>query len=134
MQKSCKQKAAELKIRRAGRKLERLATTPAVNRVWVDPAFLEADNNYGLPAFAERGFYVDQTFECRDCRKREVWTATQQKWWYEIVKGGLFTVAHRCRPCRRKERDRIAEHSRASEAGRKRKARLKAEGLWRRGL
>jgi len=35
-----------------------------------------------------------------------VWTATQQKWWYESAKGDVWTVAVLCRPCRIRERDR----------------------------
>jgi len=30
-----------------------------------------------------------------------VWTAEQQKWWYEVAKGPIFSVAVRCRECRK---------------------------------
>ncbi len=54
-------------------------------------------------------FYDDIPFTCKDCGKDEVWTATQQKWWYEVA-GGLFeTTAVRCRVCRQKERIRKEE-------------------------
>jgi len=60
------------------------------------------------PEFVARGFYVDQPFQCQDCGVEEVWTARQQKWWYEIAQGGVWTIATRCRPCRRRERERKA--------------------------
>src|SRR5689334_10454203 len=46
-------------------------------------------------------FYRDIEFDCVDCGRHEVWTATQQKWWYEVAKGSLYsTVQKRCRACR----------------------------------
>ena len=39
------------------------------------------NNTYGLLP----DFYVDRLFTCRDCRTEEVWTAKQQKWWYEVA-------------------------------------------------
>ncbi|WLD14561.1 zinc-ribbon domain containing protein [Planctellipticum variicoloris] len=57
----------------------------------------------------ERGYYLDQPFTCVDCGKDEVWTATQQKWWYEVAKGDVFTTARRCRICRRRDRERRTE-------------------------
>jgi DNA-directed RNA polymerase subunit M/transcription elongation factor TFIIS len=50
--------------------------------------------------------YRDLAFACRDCGKEEVWTARQQKWWYEVAGGELETTAVRCRVCRGKERRR----------------------------
>jgi hypothetical protein len=52
-------------------------------------------------------YYVDQPFKCVDCGKAEVWTATQQKWYYEVAKGSIYGRAVRCRPCRKKHRERI---------------------------
>ena len=45
-------------------------------------------------------FYEDKPFKCRECGKNEVWTAKQQKWWYEEAKGDLETTAILCRACR----------------------------------
>ena len=51
-------------------------------------------------------FYDDIPFTCKDCGKEEIWTASQQKWWYEVA-GGLFeSTAVRCRACRKVERER----------------------------
>ena len=146
MAKSSKQKAAELKVRRAARKVKagerrrddlyafRICTMPEAGSAPVNAALLEPGTSYWPSDFMTRGYYLDQPFECRDCKTAEVWTATQQKWWFEIAKGGVATRAHRCRPCRRKERERVADARRASDEGRARKARLKAAGKWRTGL
>lgn len=75
-------------------------------QVLVNSLLLRPTNSYGTPDFVERGFYIDRTFYCKDCGKEETWTATQQKWWYESAKGDVWTIARRCRPCRRKERAR----------------------------
>jgi hypothetical protein len=45
-------------------------------------------NSYGEPDFVTRGYYVDRTFQCACCGTEETWRATQQKWWYEVAKGG----------------------------------------------
>ena len=59
------------------------------------------NNSYSLP----KTYYVDQPFECVDCGKEEVWTASQQKWYCEVAKGSVFGRAVRCRACRRRKRD-----------------------------
>lgn len=62
-------------------------------------------NTYGeLP-----GFYVDRPFICRECGKKEVWMATQQKWWYEVAKGHIDSTAVKCHDCRKREQARAAE-------------------------
>lgn len=50
-------------------------------------------------------FYFDQKFSCRDCGKFQVWTAAQQKWYFEVAKGKMGGKAIRCRECRRKHRE-----------------------------
>ena len=45
-------------------------------------------------------FYIDKPFKCRECETIEVWTAKQQKWWYEIAKGTIETTAVYCKACR----------------------------------
>ncbi|MGJ8672831.1 zinc-ribbon domain containing protein [Rubritalea sp.] len=54
---------------------------------------------FNLPAY-----YEDYPFVCRDCGSHQLWTARQQKWWYEEVGGEWESIAVRCRPCRAKER------------------------------
>ncbi len=74
--------------------------------VLVNPARLAPDNSYGTPDFVSRGYYVARPFNCKHCGASQIWTETQQKWWYEVAKGGVWSLAILCRPCRRRERDR----------------------------
>jgi len=87
----------------------------------VDTTALAPDGSYGVPDFVRRGYYVNRPFNCKDCGKAEVWTATQQKWWYEVAKGGVWTTARRCRPCRQQERQRREEARRVHLEGLARK-------------
>ena len=86
-------------------------------QVLVNPSLLRPTNSYSTPDFVDREFYVDRPFRCKDCEKAEVWTASQQKWWYEVAKGDVWTVAIRCRACRRAERDRKAQARRIHQEG-----------------
>lgn len=128
--------------RRVARKLEdesrRLAAQQAALRdaqargVAVDRGALSPDGSYGVPAFVERGYYVDIPFECRDCGADQIWTASQQKWWYEVAKGGVWTTATRCRACRRRERAQRVLRGRQGDPNRYRSpglllARLRSE-------
>ncbi|NOR62662.1 MAG: hypothetical protein GQ535_09250 [Rhodobacteraceae bacterium] len=45
-------------------------------------------------------YYVDKAFTCARCGVEQLWTAKQQKWWYEIAQGELQSTAKHCRPCR----------------------------------
>ncbi len=72
------------------------AARPPAGSVPADPAELAHNNTYdALPAF-----YIDRVFTCRECSKEEIWTAEQQKWWYEVAKGNINATAVRCRACR----------------------------------
>lgn len=131
--KSGKQRRQEIKAKRAARKTlarelaKQLAAEPPTipagmaGGVGVDETALAPDGSYGVPEFVSRGYYVDLPFACKDCGKAEVWTASQQKWWYEVVKGGVWTTARRCRRCRRKERERRQEARRVHLEGLARK-------------
>ena len=78
-------------------------------RTRVNPELLRPTNSYDTPDYVRRGYYVDKPFTCKGCGKQEVWSATQQKWWYESAKGDVWTTATRCRLCRRRERERKNE-------------------------
>lgn len=119
--KSGKQRRQEIKARRLERALLLQGKTDVYTRqnalpssaVVADHAQLAHNNTYSpLPLF-----YIDRPFVCRDCGASEVWTAKQQKWWYEIAKGHIDSIAVRCRPCRRKEQARKAEARRVHLAG-----------------
>ena len=130
--KSGKQRRAEIKAARrlhrlAARAPKRVVAPPTGPLVLVDFSKLMANNSYGLSAFAMRGYYVDTPFICRDCGAACVWTAEQQRWWYETIGGSQDAIAKRCRPCRQRERQRKDLARQVSQAGLLRKqARLAA--------
>lgn len=127
--KSNKQRRAEIKAARRGKKHKRdhrrRTALPvfqwACGNVSVNSAALMPTNSYGLPVWRQRGFYLDVAFSCKDCGAECLWTAQRQKWWYEIAKGHPDTIAVRCKPCRARERARKQAARAASEAGRERK-------------
>lgn len=124
--KSGRQRRLEIRERRRQRALAatHLSTAADATRRWAEGAVaanaaeLAHNNTYGILPL----FYVDLAFTCRDCGSAELWTAKQQKWWYEEAKGNINSIAVRCRPCRRREQERQAEARRVHQAGLARKA------------
>ena len=53
-------------------------------------------NAYALPP----EYYYDEVFTCCDCGTEDVWTAKQQKWWYEEAGKNINAYAKRCSICR----------------------------------
>ena len=106
-------------------KAEKVEARRLAGQVVVNVSNLRSTNSYGTPEFVARGYYVAFPFKCKDCGKAEVWSPTQQRWWYEIAKGDVWTVARRCRPCRRLERTRRNTAREVSEAGMARKRSMK---------
>jgi hypothetical protein len=101
---SGKQRKALLKQRRRdkARRTDRKARGPGLpdppsGAVMADLSQLEHDNIYGPRPL----FYVDRQFACIECGSEEVWTAADQKWWYEVAKGKLDSRAVRCSACRK---------------------------------
>ena len=88
-----------------------------VKRIKVDPEKLNMGNTYSSPP----EYYYDAEFDCIDCGSHEIWTARQQKWWYEEAGGYFFAVAVRCRKCREKERERKEEARKTHKEGLKEK-------------
>jgi len=135
--KSGKQRRAELQAKKQARAAKSAATQAAKRErqrvlllaakrregVAVNTESLAPCNSYGTPDFVERGYYVDQPFQCQECGRAEIWTATQQKWWYEVAKGFVYSTAKLCRACRRRERDRRAHARRVHLEGLARKKR-----------
>lgn len=120
--KSGKQRRAEIKATRHERRYQGHARTeylvkPPRGSVRVDPEQLHSNNSYGWPLYVVRGYYLDQPFRCADCGADCVWTAERQRWWYEIAKGELYSIAKRCAPCRATERQRKAEARQRSLEG-----------------
>ncbi len=133
---SCMQRRGELKSERTQKKVRRvtrvsleqpetraryLSEAIMAGAVPVNATLLAPSRSRDTPEFVARGTYLNRVFACVDCEAEEVWTATQQKWWYEVAKGELFTTARRCRSCRRRERDRKAEARRVHLEGLARK-------------
>lgn len=54
-------------------------------------------------------YYMDKPFTCVDCSVPQVWTAEQQKWYYEVAKGSIYATAVRCRACRKKRRETLGK-------------------------
>jgi hypothetical protein len=109
------QEARKEKLRReALAKADAVRTRRAAEGAPVNPELLAEFSSYGQPDWLARGYYLDTPFRCVDCGVDEIWTATQQKWWYEVAKGYVYSGARRCRACRRKKRDTKAEARRRS--------------------
>ncbi|MFO1251018.1 MAG: zinc-ribbon domain containing protein [Inhella sp.] len=108
--KSNKQRRTEIKALRLARTRATARPDPRAlsgvvpaGEVAADPAKLTHVNSYSpLPSF-----YLDRPFTCCDCGSQEVWTAKQQKWWYEELQKPIDTRAVRCRACRRARRELI---------------------------
>jgi hypothetical protein len=125
--KSGKQRRAEIVAKRKQRAAKRqpqgkLPEPTPYRMIPVNEALLAPNNSYGVPDFVKRGYYVDLAFRCVDCGTEEIWTGTQQKWWYEVAKGFASSTAIRCRSCRRKERERRDEARRIHLEGLAKKA------------
>jgi hypothetical protein len=108
MMKSGKQRRTEIMKKRRARipvkeSFDVYVLPVPAGAVLTDRDALASNNNtYSLLPL----FYVDYAFNCRDCGAAQIWTAKQQKWWYEIMQGNINSVAVRCRPCRKKEQQR----------------------------
>jgi hypothetical protein len=59
--------------------------------------------------------YVDSTRTCVQCRQHFVFSATEQKYWYETMQFNLHSTAIRCVVCRRKRRSDTAISRRYQE-------------------
>jgi hypothetical protein len=124
--KSGKQKRRELKAKRKAKReavFRRARIALLAKHVAVDRSQLSLNGGYGQPDYVRRGYYVDIEFECQKCGKPQIWTEEQQKWWYEIAKGGVRTTATHCRLCRQAERARREEARRLHLEGLARKQR-----------
>jgi hypothetical protein len=116
--KSGKQRRTELKAKKQARIEKRnnpviqpITAAWAAENGWlaIDRTAFAPHNSFDEPEFVQLGYYFDRPFTCVSCNSSEIWTAAQQKWWYEEAKGNLFRIAKFCRPCRQKEQDRRVE-------------------------
>jgi len=124
--KSGKQRRLEIRNRRAKRgarlrERELQQKIRPLERAPVNVEALASYKSYGTPAFVMRGYYQNIPFRCQGCGKDEIWTAMQQKWWYEVAKGYVYSTASLYRPCRKKEQARRTEARRVHLEGIERK-------------
>ncbi|MEX0717498.1 MAG: zinc-ribbon domain-containing protein [Planctomycetaceae bacterium] len=95
-------------IREAAEAAADAARDARLERTEHSPTRIPADTSQQAPHTSFGGvplWYEDRTFRCVDCGREEIWTAEQQKWWYETAKGYSFSRAIRCRECRNARRD-----------------------------
>jgi Probable zinc-ribbon domain len=119
----------------------RYGDIPLVPRPWTDAAGREHigyqfDPSYRppLPKGAVRGdvtrqlscgafdvpryYYVDEPRRCVQCSEQFVFSAHEQKHWYETLHFNFASVAIRCRKCRRRRRSDKALHHGVQQAKR----------------
>jgi hypothetical protein len=46
-----------------------------------------------------KAYYQDMEYRCKGCGKTFTWTAKEQQWWYESVKGPIYSQIKHCRNC-----------------------------------
>lgn len=80
------------------------------NSIPIDPSRVR----FGYAGKPKRVFYVDLNFTCRDCGLMQTWFKEDQMWFYEETDATLEQTASRCRECRLREADRIAEARRTA--------------------
>ncbi|MFK5971580.1 MAG: zinc-ribbon domain containing protein [Candidatus Marithrix sp.] len=88
------------RLKKATKKLLKLETadkTLPESSILANHEELKHNNTHAFPEY-----YIDISYKCRDCGSEKIWTARQQKWWYEIAKGNIYSNAIRCRGCRNK--------------------------------
>jgi hypothetical protein len=103
-----KRKQASLTDKKAAREFRKMEREGRVaNGVIMPVGAVAADLSKQTPqaGYSARLFYTDQEFHCSDCGVAEVWTARQQKWYYEVAKGSIYGEAKHCRACRKKRRE-----------------------------
>ncbi len=80
------------------------------HRIKADLSKQTPNNSYSPPLY-----YEDVSFKCRDCRAECVWTAEQQRLWYEEWGGSVQSTAVRCRACRQRVRREKIEQKKHME-------------------
>lgn len=91
-------------MERRSRRLE--AQGRMVDGVAVPKGAIAADLSQQTPSFFQvRRFNRDKQFTCNDCGAAEVWTAEEQKWYFEEIKAHPASKPVRCAMCRKKRRE-----------------------------
>ncbi|HXS67218.1 MAG TPA: zinc-ribbon domain containing protein [Candidatus Polarisedimenticolia bacterium] len=79
-------------------------------RIKADLSKQSPNNSYSPPLY-----YEDVRFKCRDCGTECMWTAEQQRLWYEEWGGPVQSTAVRCRACRQRLRREKAKQKKHME-------------------
>jgi hypothetical protein len=97
---------------REHRRLEQLTEQGRlVNGVEIPHDAVVADHSKQVPSHSYMSapdYYVDIQLTCRECGKQELWIAEDQKWYYEVAKGSLYSGAVRCYKCREAVREQCS--------------------------
>jgi len=59
----------------------------------------DPDKQVGGEGFAAKYFYLDIIYVCRGCGRKGVWTAAQQKRYFEVQKGNIYNEPTWCYEC-----------------------------------
>lgn len=81
------------------------------HRIEADLTKQAPNNSYSPPLF-----YEDISFTCRDCDVEGIWTAEQQRLWYEQWGGPIQSTAVRCRACRQRVQREKTEQKKHMQA------------------
>ena len=117
-EKRCRKKTS---VVRSESSMPRRKYSKKQNTTGIPPGAVAADRTQQVPNNSHDAtptYYVDIKFKCCDCKTVEIWTAKQQKWYYEVAKGPLYARAVRCRACRdqiKAAKDIQREQMRAAE-------------------
>lgn len=105
---------------------------------WLFGSVLSFDHSTAVPAditkqnrsICPRYWYVDAEYECRRCKQRFIWTAAEQKAWFEDYFIWVDANPSQCMACRkslkqlaelRKEYDRLVAPARQGTVEQKRR-------------
>ncbi len=59
----------------------------------------DPDKQVGAKGYAAKYYYVDIDYVCRGCGRKGVWTAAQQKRYFEVQKGNIYNEPAWCYEC-----------------------------------
>lgn len=85
-------------------------------RIVANPSKQARNNSYSPPTF-----YEDCRFNCIDCGATELWTAEQQRVYFEEWKKSIYHRPVRCGVCRNQRKVQILENNQKTLEGLKQK-------------
>ena len=91
-----------VKLRREQKRIAKLAKEGrVVQGVEIPEGALPADPSRQAHSagYSVKFYYQDVHYACAGCGKQEVWTAQQQKKYFEVQKGNIYNEAKWCHAC-----------------------------------